>query len=239
YALIGYGKMGKVIEEILLADASNKIVFRISSANADALTIENLRQADVAIEFTAPHLAPKHLQLCFAAGVPVVCGTTGWYESLAEIKASCLRNKGALVYAPNFSVGVNVFFAINKYAARFMHALPEYRVSISETHHTEKKDAPSGTAIQIADQILQIQANKTGWIKGESSAPDKIPIIAFRKPDIPGTHTIHYDSAIDSITLTHTAHNRKGFAMGAIMAAKWIIGKQGVYTMQDILQLND
>lgn len=239
YALIGYGKMGKIIEEILLADSTNQIVLKIASANAEALTIENLQKADVAIEFTAPHLATKHLQLCFAAGVPVVCGTTGWYDALEQIKAECKNANGALVYAPNFSIGVNLFFAMNEYTARLMQSIGDYHVSITETHHIEKKDAPSGTAIQLANQILAVHSNKTGWFKGQSTDKNKISVISIREPHVPGTHTIEYSSEIDTISFTHQAHNRKGFAYGAIMASKWIAGKKGIYTMQDILQLSE
>lgn len=238
-ALIGYGKMGKTIEELLIQHPEDSVVLKIQSNNTDAFIPENLQKADVAIEFTAPHLAVSHIMQCVDAGVPVVCGTTGWYDQLPEVKAYTMQHGGKLLYAPNFSIGVNLFFEMNKLMAKMFSAYPQYNISISEMHHTEKKDAPSGTAIQIANQIIENNPDKTSWISGNSNKAEVIPIISFREPGVPGTHTITYSSEIDDITLNHTAKSRYGFAGGAILAAKWLLRQSsGVYTMRDVLHLH-
>ncbi len=235
-ALIGYGKMGKAIEEIAL-QKGHEIIFRISSGNTEALTETNLRQADVAIEFTNPQSAVANIKKCFDAGVPVVCGSTGWLQQWDTIKASCLEKNGALLYASNFSIGVNLFFALNADLAKLMAAYETYDVMIEETHHTQKKDAPSGTAITLAEQIMQETKTKKSWINQSSNNKEALSIISKRIDPAPGTHKISYSSEIDDIEIIHTAHNRKGFAGGALAAAEFLKGKQGIYTMKDVLHL--
>ncbi len=235
-ALIGYGKMGKAIEEIAEVEG-HEIVLKIASENRNLLTIENIKQADVAIEFTNPQSAVDNIKKCFDANVPVVCGTTGWLKEMDEIKNYCSQKQGAFLYASNFSVGVNLFFALNNYLATLMSTHTEYNISIEETHHTQKKDAPSGTAITLAEQILEKIKSKTNWVNNESNDASTLEIISRRINDVPGIHTIKYNSATDFIQITHSAHNRKGFAGGALLAAKFIAGKKGIFSMQDVLGL--
>ncbi|MBP8754414.1 MAG: 4-hydroxy-tetrahydrodipicolinate reductase [Chitinophagales bacterium] len=237
-ALIGYGKMGKSIEEIL-NQQNDTVVLKIGSGNIDDLTKSNLQQADVAIEFTAPHLAVQHIQLCVEAGVPVVCGTTGWSADLNTITKYCNAHNSKLVHAPNFSIGVNLFFEINKIVAAMFSSHPDYKLSITEIHHTEKKDAPSGTAIQLANIIMQSNPVFKSWVNNSSEINSEIPITSIREQGVPGTHSIEYDSAVDSISLTHVAKSRYGFASGAVLAAKWLLQQpSGVYTMRDVLKLH-
>lgn len=235
-ALVGYGKMGKAIEEIAQA-AGDEIVLKISSNNKNQFTVDNLKQADVAIEFSNPHSAVENIKQCLNAQVPVVCGTTGWLNQLDEIKAYCEKKQGAFLYASNFSIGVNLFFALNKYLAALMSAHEEYNVSIEEIHHTQKKDAPSGTAITLAEQILENIKTKKSWVNNETSNASDLEIISKRIDDVPGIHSIKYNSANDFIEIKHSAYNRKGFADGALQAAKFIIGKKGIFSMQDVLGL--
>lgn len=231
--LIGYGKMGKTIER-LAEENGDEIILRIGSANADQLTSENLQHCDVVIEFTRPEVAFRNIEACLQAGVPVVSGTTGWMEKLPEAKEICEKKKGAFVYASNFSVGVNLFFAINRYVAGLMNAHPEYRPSIEEIHHTQKLDAPSGTAITLAEELISKVENLDTW-QLDGAGEGVLPVRAKRIADVPGTHIITWKAAIDSIELRHTAHSREGFARGALLAAKWLVGKQGFFTMQDVL----
>lgn len=233
-ALIGYGKMGKAIEEIA-TQRGHEITMRIGTANKDEMTRENLRMADAIIEFTGPEAAKENVLLCLEAGVPVVCGTTGWNDELATAKLSATENETAFLWASNFSVGVNIFFEVNKLLASLMNNQEEYEISIEETHHTQKKDAPSGTAITLAEQILENIQRKKHWAKESTNSSDEFPIVAHRIDNIPGTHKITYHSAIDNIEITHTAHNRQGFALGAVLAAEFISGKQGIFTMKDVL----
>lgn len=235
-ALIGYGKMGKAIEEIALAQQDD-VVLKIGLENLEDFTIEKLQQADVAIEFTDPHSAVSNLEKCFAAGVPVVCGTTGWLQQLARVEASCTEMNGAFIYASNFSIGVNLFFALNEYLARLMSQHTAYDVTLEEVHHTQKKDAPSGTAITLAEQVLASSKTKTSWVNAEAGNPSELSIISKRIGDVPGIHTVKYNSPTDFIEITHSACNRKGFASGALLAAKFLAGKQGIYTMKDVLGL--
>jgi len=241
FALIGYGKMGKIIEQIIQEnnDTSDEVVLKITSQNLHELTVENLQKADVAIEFTEPDSAVGNIKLCFEAGVPVVVGTTAWLNRLAEVKESCAAQEGGLFFSPNFSIGVNIFWEVNKKLAQLMNRQPQYTVSMEEIHHTEKKDAPSGTAVKTAEVILDHYALKTGWQLAETTAAesDKLLIVAKREPHVPGTHTVTYQSAVDFIQLTHEAVNRRGFAEGAVLAARWMVGKKGVYGMSDLLQL--
>lgn len=233
-ALIGYGKMGKAIEEIAL-QRGHEIVLKVGIENLEENTIPNIRKADVAIEFTGPESAFENVTRCIEAGVPVVCGSTGWLARYEEAKNFCIVHKGALLYASNFSVGVNIFFAINKRLAELMAPHQEYEVSLTEVHHTEKKDAPSGTAITLAEQILDRNTRKKQWVNQPSSRPEDLVITSERVDPAPGTHVITYTSAIDDIEIKHTAHNRKGFATGAVLAAAFLYNKKGIFTMSDVL----
>lgn len=235
-ALIGYGKMGKAIEAIAQG-RGHEIVHRININSSHLLEKEHLSQADVAIEFTTPETAYHNILKCFDANVPVVCGTTGWLEKLPEIKAQCLEKHQAFLYASNFSIGVNIFFELNRRLAELMAPQSAYSVNMVEIHHTQKKDAPSGTAITLAEQILEKVPAKTGWVNEETKDPSKLGILSKREDPAPGTHIIHYSSSIDDITITHTAHSREGFAAGAVTAAEWLKGKKGIFTMKDVLSL--
>lgn len=233
-ALIGYGKMGKTIEKLAVA-RGHEIVLKIDVSNYDELTTENLRKADVAIEFTRPESAINNIQSCFKAGIPIVSGTTGWVEKKGEVDALCKSYKGAFFYASNYSVGVNIFFALNRYLATLMKTQPQYDIEMEEIHHTEKLDAPSGTAITLAEGIMEQISSKKEWINQPSQQTDLLPIISKRIPKVKGTHQINYTSAIDDLEIKHVAHSREGFANGAIQAAEWIIGKEGCFGMQDML----
>ena len=233
-ALIGYGKMGHAIEQIA-TKRGHEIVLRIQTANKHEMTRENLSQADVAIEFTRPEAARENVLHCINAGVAVVCGTTGWNEGLDNVKHRAIEMETAFLQASNFSVGVNIFFEVNKLLASLMNDQPNYEVSIEETHHTQKKDAPSGTAITLAEQVLDNLDRKKHWVKETASSPDNFPIIAHRIENVPGTHVVKYSSPIDDIEITHTAHNRDGFALGAVLAAEYIAGKKGIFHMKDVL----
>ncbi len=235
-ALIGYGKMGKAIEEAAL-EKGHEIVLRIASQNADELTLENLQIADVAIEFTNPHSAIANLKKCFDAGVPIVCGSTGWLDDLNEIENYCKEKNGTFLYASNFSIGVNLFFELNNYFAGLMSFQKQYDVVVEEIHHKEKKDSPSGTAIFLAHQILQHSILKQKWVNAVSDKEEELQIISERTDIVPGTHKIKYHSAIDDIEIIHTAHNRKGFAEGALLAAEFIFGKKGIYSMRQVLNI--
>lgn len=237
-ALIGYGKMGKAIDTLLQEQYGSKhtVVLRINSENRHNLTPEMLRQADVAIEFTIPDAAPDNLSLCFEAGIPVVCGTTGWLDCANEVFENCRRYSGALVYAANFSVGVNLFFELNRYLAQLMQAHPEYAVGIEEIHHKYKLDSPSGTAITLAQAIIQENKALTKWVNQAATQPNELSIVSKRLEDVSGTHIVTYQSAIDSIEIKHTAHNRFGFAAGAVLAAEWVVGKTGIFSMREVLQ---
>lgn len=235
-ALIGYGKMGKAIEEIAL-QRNHTIVLKIDINNTDTFTKENLQQADVAIEFTGPHSAVENISNCLNAGIPTVSGSTGWLEQWPLIKSKCETLDGALLYASNFSVGVNIFFELNKKLAQLMSNQPGYEVSMSEIHHTQKKDAPSGTAITLAEQIMENIPVKKKWINDVAKYPNELSIISKRIDPAPGTHSIKYFSAIDEIEIIHTAHSRTGFATGAVLAAEFLAGKKGIYTMKDVLNI--
>lgn len=235
-ALLGYGKMGKAIAAMAEA-AGDDVVLRIGSGNISGLTIEALQQADVAVEVSRPELAFNHIALCLEAGVPVVCGTTGWLDRLEEAVALCTDKEGALLYASNFSIGVNLFFALNKRLAELMERQPQYNPSILEIHHTQKLDAPSGTAISLAQDILDRLSRKSQWVNGEAASPDELGISSIREGQVPGTHEVFYQSAIDTISIRHEAHSREGFARGALLAAHWIVGKKGFFSMSDVLEL--
>ncbi len=235
-ALLGYGKMGKAIEEVALQHGHN-ILLKINSSNTNELTKENLCACDVAIEFSNPHIAVHNIFSCIDAGIPIVCGTTGWLTRWDEVRQYCTTNNGTLLYASNFSIGVNIFFEINKKLAELMSARNEYDVMIEETHHTQKKDAPSGTAITIAEAILNKLPRKTSWKNDSSQKKEDLTIISKRIDPAPGTHSVKYSSAVDDIEIIHTAHNRQGFAGGAVMASEFIAGKKGIYTMKDVLDI--
>jgi len=234
-ALIGYGKMGQLIEEIAL-EKGHSISLRITSKNTADFTAENLNDTDVAIEFTTPHAAYENVKKCIDFGVPVVCGSTGWNAQLPDMKAYCQIKDGAFLHASNFSIGVNIFFEVNSLLAQLMAKQSSYDVSVKEIHHTHKKDAPSGTAVTIAEQILQHVTRKQSWVNTSMAAADELPIISERIDPAPGTHHVKYCSDIDDIEIIHTAHNRKGFASGAVLAAEFLKGKQGIFSMRDVLQ---
>lgn len=231
--LIGYGKMGKTIERLAI-QKGHEISGAIDKDNFDELD-KLLPDTDVAIEFSNPDSAPSNIMKCIQSGTPVVCGTTGWLKDMDRVQKSVSENHGAFFYASNYSVGVNIFFALNKKLAKMMNSYPEYNITIDETHHTEKLDAPSGTAITLAEGIYNDHPIKEGWILEDHAVEDKVNIISHRIGEVYGKHTITYDSPIDQIKITHDAHTRDGFAIGAILAAEWIIGKEGVFGMPDLL----
>jgi 4-hydroxy-tetrahydrodipicolinate reductase len=235
-ALIGYGKMGKAIEEIALSKG-HEIVLKIDASTTSDFTKENIQKANVAIEFTGPHTAFENITKCIQWGVPVISGSTGWLDHFEKAKKLCEEKKGCLLYASNFSIGVNLFFEINKQVAALMEPYDSYNVSMTETHHIEKKDAPSGTAISLAEQILAQIGRKKKWVNDSSIEASDLVIRSERIDPAPGTHSVSYDSAIDSIEITHTAHTRKGFASGAVLAAEFANQKMGIFTMKDVLGL--
>ncbi len=235
-ALIGYGKMGKAIEEIALAKG-HEVVLKIDVQNNHEFTLENIKQADVAIEFTGPHSAFENVKKCIELGIPVVSGSTGWLDKWSEIQNLCTEKNGCLIYSSNYSIGVNLFFELNKQLAKLMESYQDYDVSMTEIHHTEKKDAPSGTAITLAEQILANMGRKKQWTNSPSLTPSDLVITSERIDPAPGTHTVSYDSPIDSIEITHTAHTRKGFASGAFLAAEFANKKNGIFTMKQVLGL--
>ena len=226
--------MGKAIEEIALKKG-HSIVMRITDQNPDELTKENLVEADVAIEFTSPESAVNNIMQCFEAGVAVVCGTTGWLSQMNLVKEKCKEKNGTFLYASNFSIGVNIFFELNKKLATLMNQHNDYKILIEEIHHTEKKDAPSGTAITLADQIIETSSIKNKWVNNTSENIHDLSIISKRINNTPGTHSIKYKSDVDEIEIIHTAHNRKGFAAGALLAAEFVFNKKGIYGMKDVL----
>ena len=229
-ALLGYGKMGKVIEGIAL-QRGHEIVLRKKSSD----TFDSLADADVAIDFSIPDAAVGNITACLNSDIPVISGTTGWLEQYHTMAQLCEEKNGAFIYGSNFSLGVNIFFELNTYLAKMMANLKQYKVSMEEVHHTQKLDAPSGTAITLAKDIIN-NSDYAGWAIGNPKDGD-IFIDAKRIEGVPGTHTVKYDSEVDSIEITHIAHNREGFALGAVIAAEWLIGKQGVYSMKDVLGL--
>jgi len=235
-ALIGYGKMGKAIEEIAM-ERGHAIVLKVNDENLNDFTKENVTRADVAIEFTGPHSAYDNIKSIIEFGIPVVSGSTGWIARINEINKYCDEKKGSFLYASNFSVGVNIFFELNKKLASLMASHREYAVSMEEIHHTQKKDAPSGTAITLAEQILEQMPQKKKWVNQESDNVAELPIISKREDPVPGTHSIKYSSSIDDIEIIHTAHNRKGFALGAVLAAEFIKNRKGIFSMKEVLGL--
>ncbi|MGB5555552.1 MAG: 4-hydroxy-tetrahydrodipicolinate reductase [Flavobacteriaceae bacterium] len=229
-ALFGYGKMGKMIEKVAEA-RGHQVVARV---DVDTQNI-NYDEMDVAIDFSMPNAAFNNISSCFAKNVPVICGTTGWLHEYDKAIELCEKHRGAFIYASNFSLGVNIFFELNTYLAKMMQQLDQYKVTMEEIHHTQKLDAPSGTAITLAEGIIT-NSGYTGW-KLDNAESKEIQISAKRIDAVPGTHSVMYDSLVDSIEIKHTAHNREGFALGAVTAAEWIVGKTGVFSMKDVLNL--
>jgi len=229
-ALLGYGRMGKEIEKIAIS-RGHEIVIRKGVDNKIDITL-----ADVAIDFSVPTSAFNNITNCLNNNVPVISGTTGWLDKYDDVLALCKEKKGAFIYASNYSLGVNIFFELNKQLAKMMKAIEGYSISMEEIHHTEKLDAPSGTAITLAEGIIENTA-KNKWELGAKTSEDTIAIAAKRITEVPGTHTVSYNSEVDTIEIKHTAHSRKGFALGAVIAAEWISGKTGVFSMKDVLNI--
>lgn len=230
-ALLGYGRMGKAIEKIAL-ERGHTIVIKTSEAIGNTIT-----NADVAIDFSIPDAAVKNISNCFNHNIPVISGTTGWLDNYDDMVGLCNSKKGAFIYASNFSLGVTIFFELNKTLAKMMSTLKQYDVSMEEIHHTKKLDAPSGTAISLAEDIISHSKKYNKWDL-DTAETGSLPIVAKRIPEVPGTHIINYKSAVDTIKMEHMAHNREGFALGAVIAAEWIINKTGIFTMKDVLGLD-
>jgi 4-hydroxy-tetrahydrodipicolinate reductase len=233
-ALLGYGKMGKAIEKIAL-ERGHEIVYKIDKDNAEDKNLLSTETVDVVIEFSSPHSASENLKFCMERGLKVVCGTTGWLDQKIEIEGLCVQNKAAFFYASNYSIGVNLFFHLNKVLAKMVAPHSEYSVFTSEIHHTEKLDAPSGTAITLAEGIIENMNGKSSWVNNTLAKPDEVPIWSSREGKVPGTHTIKYISEVDELEIKHTAYSRTGFAVGAVVAAEWLVDKEGVYGMDDML----
>jgi len=243
-ALLGYGKMGQIIERFAV-ERGHEVVLKINVDNKEELTAANLSKADVAIDFSAPAAALDNIYACFDANIPVVVGTTGWYGQLQEVKNDCLNGNHTLLYGSNFSIGVNLFFHINQVMAKIMNNYPQYDVQVEEIHHTQKLDAPSGTAMTIAEGIIDNLDSKSEWVNEVEGAEfdvalknEQLLINSLRIGEVPGTHTVVYSSEVDDIELKHTAHSRAGFALGAVVAAEWVEHRQGFYTIADIFNFN-
>jgi 4-hydroxy-tetrahydrodipicolinate reductase len=233
-AIVGYGKMGKIIEEVAIS-RGHAVDVKIDLNNLHDFNREVFAAIDVTIEFTGPHTAFDNVMKCLEMKMPVVCGSTGWLERLPEIENECTNNNGAFLYASNFSVGVNIFFEINKHLARLMSGQPQYEIDIKEIHHTQKKDAPSGTAITLAEQVIENVPRKDTWVNTQSISSNELGIVSERTDPYPGWHEVNYHSDIDEIKIVHNAFNRNGFALGAVLAAEFIHGKNGIFTMNDVL----
>jgi 4-hydroxy-tetrahydrodipicolinate reductase len=234
--IIGYGKMGREIEKLLLG-RGHEIALIIDEHNAQDLNPETLKKvgAEVAIEFSTPDTAYGNIVTCLRSGVAVVCGTTGWLNKFDEVEAICKQENGTFFYASNYSVGMNIMFRLNERLAQMMDAFPQYDVTVEEVHHTQKKDAPSGTAITIAEGIIDNLGRKQKWVGETTTVPEELEVVAIRRSVVPGIHTVTYESEADVITLTHSAKGRIALASGAVMAAEYIHGKKGIYTMSDML----
>ena len=243
-AILGFGKMGQIIEQFAM-ERGHDVVLKVNADNLEELTVSNLKNADVAIDFSTPDCVLQNIALCFDAGVAIVVGTTGWYGRLQEVKNQCIEGNNTLLYASNFSVGVNVFFFVNRVLAKIMNRYPQYEVQVEEIHHTEKLDSPSGTAMSIAEGIIGELNRKNEWVNeliGSHSElitkPDQLLIESHRIEDVPGTHTVIYSSEVDDIELKHKAHSRAGFALGAVLAAEWVNGKNGFYNVTDMFDFS-
>ena len=228
-ALLGYGKMGKIIEKLAI-EKGHTVVYTSTRNGSSGVLVD----ADTAIDFSSPDIAKENIMKCIDHAIPIVSGTTGWLKDYDEVAEFCEKQHGSFLYASNFSIGVNLFFKINEYTAKLMKDYKDYTVSVEEIHHTEKKDEPSGTAITITEDILR-NSDKKEWILNNKKQ-DAVTITAMREHDVKGTHTVEYESKIDTISLKHEAHSREGFALGAILAAEWIVDKKGVFSMQDVLR---
>ncbi len=235
-SLVGYGKMGKVIEQIAL-QRGHQISFKIDVTNQSDIEKINKDNTDVVIEFTSPEVAYTNLKTLMSNHLPTVCGTTGWLQHKPEIEQLCQENKAAFFYASNYSIGVNLFFQLNKTLAKLMSTQKQYEVITTEIHHTEKKDAPSGTAITLAEGIIENQGEKAKWVNNQIPTAEEVAIWSIREGKVPGTHTIKYISDVDEIEIKHAANSRQGFALGAVVAAEWLSDKQGVFGMDDLLGL--
>jgi 4-hydroxy-tetrahydrodipicolinate reductase len=235
-ALLGYGKMGKAIEKVAL-ERGHEVVFRIDLNNTGDKQNINKDNVDAVIEFSSPHSAYSNLEFCMKKGLKTVCGTTGWLDSRVEIEQLCKANSAGFFYASNYSIGVNLFFKINEILAKLMAPHQQYEIFTSEIHHTEKLDAPSGTAITLAEGIMKSFDSKKKWVNNQIASKDELPIWSSREGKVPGTHTIKYISEIDEIEIKHTAYTRMGFALGAVLAAEWMKDKEGVFGMDDLLKL--
>lgn len=233
-AILGYGKMGKEIERIAVL-RKHEISLIIDSIEDWEKDGHRLHEADVAIEFTQPDTVLDNIYHCFGANVPVVVGTTGWYEDIEQVRKDCITQGQTLFYATNFSIGVNLFFDLNRKLAAIMSKWAEYEISIEETHHIHKQDAPSGTAIVLANDIITNNKRKEKWVRKTQENPEELGIQSFRTENVTGTHKVKYESEADSIEIIHTAKNRRGFAVGTLMAAEWVQGRKGIYEMKDLL----
>ena len=233
-AIIGYGKMGEEIEKVSL-ERGHTVSLKVNSQNKHDFNFDNLKQIDAAIEFTNPDIALNNIKICLESETPVVVGTTGWYDDFEEVENSVIENKGSLLYATNCSIGVNVFFKVNELLAKMMNKQNGYNVKLEETHHIHKLDSPSGTAITLAEGIIDNFDKKEVWVNSKSSHENQLAVLSHRIDNVPGTHQITYSSEIDDIEIKHTAHNRKGFALGAVIAAEYIHNKKGIFTMNDVL----
>ena len=241
-ALLGFGKMGQLIEQMALK-RGHEVVLKISIDNPQDLTAENLRKAEVAIDFSTPEAVLNNIYACFDAGLPVVVGTTGWYGKLQEVKNECDKSGSTILYGSNFSIGVNLVFKVNAFLAKLMNDYPAYDVQLEETHHTQKLDAPSGTAITLAEGVIDNLERKDEWMNEVIGTPievfpkaNQLLIASNRIDNIPGTHSVLYSSEVDDIELTHTAHNRNGFALGAVVAAEWLHTKKGFFNVSDVFK---
>ncbi len=233
-ALFGYGKMGKEIEKISLS-RKNEISLIVDDHNSATFSAEELKKCDAAIEFSTPDTAVANILACFNADVPVVVGTTGWLQRWDEVSSICKEKNKSLFWASNFSIGVNLFFKLNETLAKLMSTHPEYKATMEEIHHIHKKDSPSGTGITLAEGILKNNKGLRKWVNTESSSEEELQLISKRIDEVPGTHSIRYSSEVDFIEIAHVAHSRKGFALGAVLAAEWIKGKRGLFNMNDLL----
>ena len=235
-AIIGYGKMGHEIERVLLS-RGHSVALIIDQNNAHELNAENLASVDAAIEFTTPDTAYANVRKCIECGTPVVCGTTGWVERLAELQELCRQKQGSMIYASNYSLGVNITFRLNRYLAEMMNRFATYNVAIEEIHHTQKKDAPSGTAISLAEDIVAKVERKSGWVNEPTAESDKIAITSLREGTVPGTHTVTYTSPDDEIVVKHTLFSRSALALGAVVASEFIASRKGVFTIDDLFEV--
>ena len=232
--LLGYGKMGKTIEKIAV-ERGHDIAFIIDKEDQSLFDEISDQNVDVAIEFSQPDAATENILKCFHKGIPVVSGTTGWLDQFEKVKDSCMQEKGTFFYASNFSLGVNIFFKVSRFLAKIMNQFPDYKVSMEEIHHTEKKDAPSGTAITLAEGIIEQNETLKKWVGQTAGGAGELGIVSKRIDKVPGTHTVQYDSLVDSIEIKHIAHSRQGFGLGAVLVAEWVIDKKGMLGMEDYL----